>query len=93
MRRAIDSRGTRLIVVNPRRIDICDRATIFLQPRPGTDVAVFNGMARAILDAGYEANDFITARTEGYDGWLSAIREEDRGRVRYRRQCTGRVAA
>lgn len=74
MRRAIDSRGTRLIVVNPRRIDICDRATIFLQPRPGTDVAIFNGMARAILDAGVEDAAFIAERTEGYDDWLTAIR-------------------
>jgi predicted molibdopterin-dependent oxidoreductase YjgC len=75
MRRAIDSRGTRLIVVNPKRIDMCDRATFFLQNRPGTDVAVFNGMARAILDAGREDRAFIAARTEGFDGWLAAVRE------------------
>jgi len=75
MRRAIDTRGTRLIVVNPRRIDLCDRATIFLQSRPGTDVAVFNGMARAILDAEIEDLEFIRARTEGYDAWLAVVRE------------------
>jgi formate dehydrogenase alpha subunit len=75
MRRAIDERGTRLIVVNPKRIDMCDRATIFLQPRPGSDVALFNGMARAILDAGYEDRAFIANRTEGFDAWLAAIRE------------------
>jgi formate dehydrogenase alpha subunit len=74
MRRAIDTRGTRLIVVNPRRIDMCERATIFLQPRAGTDVAVFNGMARAILDAGFEDSAFIASRTEGYEGWLESIR-------------------
>ena len=75
MRRAIDSRGTRLVVVNPKRIDMCDRATYFLQNRPGTDVAVFNGMARAILDAGLEDRAFITARTERFDGWLAAVRK------------------
>ncbi|MEX1103901.1 MAG: molybdopterin-dependent oxidoreductase, partial [Dehalococcoidia bacterium] len=75
MRRAIDTRGTRLIVVNPKRIDICDRASYFLQNRPGTDVAVFNGMARAILDARLEAGTFIADRTEGYDAWLAAVRE------------------
>lgn len=73
MRRAIDTRGTRLVVVNPRRIDMCDRATIFLQPKAGTDVAVFNGMARAILDAGYDDGDFIAARTEGYDEWRESV--------------------
>ncbi|MBA4179030.1 MAG: formate dehydrogenase subunit alpha [Anaerolinea sp.] len=75
MRRAIDTRGTRLIVVNPRRIDMCDRATIFLQSRPGTDVSLFNGMARAILDAGLANTGFIAARTEGYEAWLAAVRE------------------
>jgi formate dehydrogenase alpha subunit len=75
MRRAIDSRGTKLIVVNPKRIDMCDRATIFLQPRAGADVAVFNGMARAVLDAGLEDSTFIGSRTKGYDGWLAAVTE------------------
>lgn len=76
MRRAIDTHGTRLIVVNPKRTDICDHATVFLQPRAGTDVAVFNGMARAILDAGMEDPSFISSRTEGFDEWLISIREK-----------------
>lgn len=73
MRRAIDEGGARLVVVNPKRIDMCDRATYFLQPRAGTDVALFNGMARAILDAGYEDAGFIAARTEGFDEWRQAV--------------------
>ncbi|MEO6397691.1 MAG: formate dehydrogenase subunit alpha [Tepidiformaceae bacterium] len=75
MRRAIDARGTKLIVVNPRRIDLCDRATLFLQPRPGTDVALFTGMARAILDAGAENRAFVESRTEGFEDWLAAVQE------------------
>lgn len=75
MRRAIDERGTVLIVANPRRIDLCDRATVFLQHRAGTDVALLNGMARAILDAGYEDADFVGTRTEGYDAWRAAVME------------------
>ena len=73
MRRAIDNRGTKLIVVNPRRIDMCDRATIFLQSRPGTDVALFTGMTRAILDAGADNRAFVASRTEGFAEWLAAI--------------------
>ena len=73
MRRAIDNRGTKLVVVNPRRIDMCDRATIFLQPRPGTDVALFTGMARAILDARMENRAFVESRTEGFAEWLAAL--------------------
>lgn len=73
MRRAIDTRGTRLIVVNPRRIDMCDRATLFLQPRAGTDVALFSGMARAIVDSGLANLPFVGARTEGYEAWLAEV--------------------
>ncbi len=75
MRRAIDTRGTKLIVVNPKRVDMCDRATVFLQPKAGTDVAVFNGMARAVLDAGVEDRPFIVGRTEDFGAWLAAVRE------------------
>ncbi|MEX2080081.1 MAG: molybdopterin-dependent oxidoreductase, partial [Dehalococcoidia bacterium] len=75
MRRAIDTHGVRLIVINPRRIDMCDRADIFLQNLAGSDVALFNGMARAILDAGLENRSFVSARTEGFEDWLSAIQE------------------
>ncbi len=75
MRHAIDAFGTRLVVVNPKRIDLVDRADIFLQPLPGTDVALFNGMARAILDAGLEDREFIATRTEGFDAWRAAIEE------------------
>ena len=39
MRRAIDENGARLIVVNPRRIDLCDRTDLWLRPFPGTDVS------------------------------------------------------
>ncbi len=75
MRRAIGTRGTRLVVINPKRIDMCDRADLFLQNRGGSDVALLNGMARAILDAGLEDRDFIATRTEGFDPWLEAVRE------------------
>lgn len=75
IRRAVDTRGTKLVVINPRRIELCDRASLFLQPRAGTDVALFNGVARAILDEGIEDREFIAARTEGFRDFLAAIQE------------------
>jgi formate dehydrogenase (NADP+) alpha subunit len=50
-RRAV-SRGARLIVVNPKRIELCEQADLWIQQRPGTDVALFNAMARVTLDEG-----------------------------------------
>ncbi|KAA0235877.1 formate dehydrogenase subunit alpha [bacterium] len=75
IRRAVDVRGVRLVVVNPKRIDLCDRAEVFLQPQPGADVALFNGMAREILDSGLEDRDFVASRTEGYAAWHEAVME------------------
>jgi len=73
-RRAM-SRGARMIVVNPKRVDLCDQADLFIQPRPGTDVALFNAMARVILDEGLADLDFVRTRTEGFEAWRASLAE------------------
>jgi formate dehydrogenase alpha subunit len=73
LRRGIEQNGAKLIVANPKRIDLCDYATIWLQPRPGTDVALFNGLAHVILEEGLAADEFIQNRTEGFDAWRDVI--------------------
>ncbi len=72
LRKAV-SRGARLIVVNPRRIELCDQADLWIQERPGTDVALFNAMARVMLDEGVADLDFIRSRTEGFDAWAATL--------------------
>ena len=81
MRRAIDQHGAALIVLNPKRIELCDHTDIWLREYPGTDVAVLNGMARVILDEGLADEQFIAARTEGYAEWLAALDEYTPERV------------
>ena len=71
-RRAV-SRGARLVVVNPKRIELCDQADLWIQNRPGTDVALFNTMARVILDEGLANDAFIRARTEGFEAWRASL--------------------
>src|SRR5436305_445634 len=71
-RRAV-SRGARLIVVNPKRVELCDQADLWLRQRPGTDVALFNAMARVILDEGLHDDAFVRARTEGFHAWRGAL--------------------
>jgi formate dehydrogenase alpha subunit len=73
LRRALDTRGTQLIVVNPMRVDLCDYTDMWLRPNPGTDVALFNSLARAILDEGMEDRGFIAARTEGFEEWRASL--------------------
>tara|TARA_B100000686_G_scaffold158103_1_gene165841 strand:- start:9588 stop:12272 length:2685 start_codon:yes stop_codon:yes gene_type:complete len=73
MRRAVVERGAKLIVINPRRIDMCDYADIWLRPRPGTDVALLNGMANVILKQDLSNDTFIKNRTEGYEDWADIV--------------------
>ncbi len=77
MRRAVVERGARLIIINPRRIDMCDFADLWLRPRPGTDVALLNGMAKVILDEGLWDREFVEGRTEGFEEWLTVIEKYD----------------
>ena len=86
MRRAVIERGARLIVINPRRIDMCDFADLWLRPRPGTDVALLNSMAKVILDEGLLDENFVGARTEGFDEWRQVV---DRYDPAYAEKITG----
>jgi formate dehydrogenase alpha subunit len=71
-RRAV-SRGARLIVVNPKRVELCDQADLWLRQRPGTDVTLFNTMARVILDESLHDDAFVRARTEGFHAWRGSL--------------------
>jgi len=77
MRRAVIEHGAKLIVINPRRIDMCDFADLWLRPRPGTDVALLNGIANVILSEGLEDISFIKDRTEGFDDWKKIVEKYD----------------
>ena len=73
MRRAVIERGAKLIVINPRRIEMCDFAELWLRPRPGTDVALLNAMAKVILDEDLVDWDFVNGRTEDFEKWREVI--------------------
>jgi predicted molibdopterin-dependent oxidoreductase YjgC len=73
MRRGVVERGAKLIVINPRRIDMCDYADLWLRPYPGADVALLNGMAKVILEEGLLDQDFVTERTEGFEEWAAVM--------------------
>jgi formate dehydrogenase alpha subunit len=73
-RRAV-KRGAVLIVVNPKWTELNYYATIWLRPRPGTDVALFNGLAYVLLNEGLADTEFIRLRTEGFAEWSAAVGE------------------
>ncbi|RZS90954.1 sulfite reductase (NADPH) alpha subunit [Motilibacter rhizosphaerae] len=58
--------GARLIVVDPRRTATADKADLFLQIRPGTDLALLNGILHLLVVNGDIDEEFIAAHTEGF---------------------------
>jgi len=64
-------RGTKLVVVDPRRPQIADFADWYCQLRPGTDVAFYNAVLHVLVAEGMIDSAFVAERTENFD----ALRE------------------
>ncbi|GBE35903.1 formate dehydrogenase H [bacterium BMS3Bbin07] len=60
-------KGAKIIVADPRRVPLVRFAHIWMQQRPGTDVALLNSMMHVIVKEGLMDKDFIVFRTEGFD--------------------------
>ncbi len=58
--------GAKLIVVDPRRNATADKADLFLQIAPGTDLALLNGLLQLLVEAGDIDAEFIAEHTEGW---------------------------
>ncbi len=69
--------GAKLIVANPRRIELCSVADVWLRHRPGTDVALLMGMARVIMDEGLVDSSFIEERCENLDAFKESLKAFD----------------
>ncbi|MHA6758491.1 molybdopterin-dependent oxidoreductase [Streptacidiphilus sp. PAMC 29251] len=59
--------GAKLIVVDPRRSATAAKADLFLQIRPGTDLALLNGLLHLLVRAGHTDAAFIAECTEGWE--------------------------
>jgi len=67
-------RGARLIVIDPRRIPLTEYADLFLQIKPGTNVALLNGMIHILIEKGLIDEAFIQERTEGFEALKDKVR-------------------
>jgi len=70
-------RGAKLIVADPRRIELAAMADVFLQLRPGTNVALYNGLAHVIVRDGLYDRTFVDTRTEGFEVYAEHLRAYD----------------
>jgi anaerobic selenocysteine-containing dehydrogenase len=66
-------KGTTFIVVDPRRSDIARRAQLFLQPRPGTDVAILAAMLNVVIAEGLYDEAFVTENVSGLEALRVAV--------------------
>ncbi len=73
IRQAVLRRGVKLVVADPRKIDMVEFATLHLRHKPGTDIALLNGLMHIILEKGWEDKPFIEERTEGFEEFKAVV--------------------
>lgn len=67
--------GAKLIVVDPRRTATAEKADLFLQVAPGTDLALLNGLLHLIVENGHTDDEFIAEFTEGWEEMPGFLRQ------------------
>ncbi len=65
--------GAKLIVIEPRRIELADYADVFLQIKPGANEAIFNGLLHVIIKEDLYDKEFVAERTEGFEEVKAAV--------------------
>ncbi len=75
MKAAVEKYGAKLIVVDPRRVEMVNHATLWLPLRPGTDVPLYSAMAHVILKEGLYNEAFLRARTENFDEFAASMEQ------------------
>lgn len=75
LRQAVYQRGAKLIVADPRQIELTEFAVLHLQHWPGTDIALVNGIMHLIIENNWQDNAFIHRRTEGYTALSQSLKK------------------
>ncbi|MFA7604421.1 MAG: molybdopterin-dependent oxidoreductase [Novosphingobium sp.] len=73
------ARGTKLVVIDPRRTETCEEADLHLPLRPGSDVALMNGLLAHCRDAGVLDEAFLAAHVATPDGFWEALSASGNG--------------
>ncbi|MFQ5455704.1 MAG: formate dehydrogenase subunit alpha [Nitrospirota bacterium] len=70
---AVRNRGAKLILVDPRKIELVKYAAIWIDLHPGTNIAFLNGMLNVIIEEGLIEREFIEKRTENFEEMKEAV--------------------
>jgi len=69
--------GGRLIVANPREIELCRHADVWLRQAPGSDVALLMGMMKVIFDEGLADLSFVSECCDNFDAFKESLKNFD----------------
>ncbi len=70
-------RGAKLIVVDPRRIELAEEADYWLQVQPGTDIPLLNAMMHIIIKEGLYDKEFVENRTDNFEALKETVEKYD----------------
>jgi formate dehydrogenase major subunit len=68
-------KGTKLIVIDPRKIELAQYATIHLQPKPGANIPLLNALAHAIVQEKLSDRQFVEERVAEWDEFCDFIKQ------------------
>ena len=71
--RAKYERGAKIIAVDPRRTELAGHADVWLQLKPGSNVALLTSIAQVIVEEGLANEEFIKSRTSNYKAFLENL--------------------
>ncbi|PSW00128.1 formate dehydrogenase subunit alpha [Photobacterium lipolyticum] len=77
IKQAIRRGKARLIVADPKRIDIAEHSELYVAHRPGTDVMLLNGIMQQIIKHGWHDQAYIAERVEGFDVLKAEVMREE----------------
>ncbi len=73
VKRAHKLNGQKLIVADIRKHEMAERADMFIHPKPGTDLVWLSAVSKYIIDQGWEAEDFIAEKVNGFDEYKKSL--------------------
>ncbi len=77
IKQAIRQGTARLIVADPKRIDIAEHAKLYVAHRPGTDVMLINGIMQQIIKNGWHDEQYIAERVEGFEALKAEVMRDE----------------
>lgn len=80
MKQAI-KKGAKLVVADPRRIELAEYADVFLQLKPGTNIALLNGMMNVIVENKLYDEKYIEERCENFEDLVEVVKDYTPERV------------